>query len=167
MSDLLHRVQHDADVFLERNPERCCCPLDLLAVHRGSELLRLPLLLDAGHFHVEDALGRADQCHCDQKPGQFVDRDQRLLEEGLRFDPSDLARVRQDRSDDLFRVTALSQDARADDRVPLRTDVRVPLVVEIMQDPDQPPKFLIFTEPSGVCPHGRFHRPHVTQKMGL
>ena len=57
-------------------------------------------------------------------------------------------RVRQDGADDNLRVILLPQDLRATKR--MIVEARPSLVIEVVQQADDPPQGLIFTEQAGI-----------------
>src|SRR5947209_15746928 len=67
--------------------------------------------------------------------------------------------MRLDRVGDFLRVAAVLEDALALERVVGRAGPA--LVVEVVQEADDPPQFLVLAELAGVGPHGNLDRPHV------
>jgi hypothetical protein len=50
--------------------------------------------------------------------------------------------------DDLFRVAAFAKHFRADDGVAVGADVRIPLVIEVVQKSDDAPEVRVTAEPA-------------------
>src|SRR3954451_20439444 len=70
--------------------------------------------------------------------------------------------MRQDSFDDLFRVTLVAQDRRAVLR--MLVERRMHLVVEVVQQSDGAPQFLVLTEIPRVPPHARLDAERMTEQ---
>ncbi len=68
-------------------------------------------------------------------------------------------------ADDLLGPALLAEDAHADERVPLHREVRVALVVKVVDQADGAPKVLVLPILGGVGTHCRLDSQHVTNQI--
>ena len=93
------------------------------------------------------------------KPGELVDREQRLLHRRLPRDAQEI-RVRRHRPHQLRRIAPGLELADRVARMAV-AEVRIALVVEVVQQPGQPPQLDVAVEPRRVGAHRGLHRQHV------
>ena len=154
-----HRRDAELDVLVEVHPQVRRPGDDVLAPDRRRERRLLHLLADAFRRQPLQPV-RADQCAGRDEPAQLVAGVERLVQaRDARRLVGEVIRVGLDRVDHLLRVAALPEDRRAAQRVVRR--VRPALVIEVVQQADRPPQFLVLPPDPRVGPHRRLDGEHV------
>src|ERR687898_648413 len=145
------RTQHESDVFVERNSQLLGAAHHVFPADTPGKRLVLELLLDAGDFEVLETAGRTNQSAGHQEACELVDRKERLCH-GRVAGNAAVCGVPQDRALHAFGESLCCQQANAFSRVTFRgrmLAVGKPLVVEIMQQPHEPPCIGILTRSLG------------------
>jgi hypothetical protein len=143
-----------ADQFFERDAEPVRAVDDVVAVDLGGERLVFHLLADGRHLDAVDALVGPDERDRYDEAGKLVNGDERLFHRRNRLDAA-VVGVAQDRPQDFFAPTVVAQPGDADERMASRAQfqIRVPFVVEIVQEADGAPKVFVGARAAGEMPH--------------
>ena len=147
---LLQRGDHEREVLVEVDAQLLGARAQLVAVDRGRERRRLHLLLDGLRRQAVDA-GRAHIRAGHEEARQLVDGEQRLLHRRVARDAEEIG-MRRDGAHQLGRVAARLELLQRDPRV-AGLQVRVALVVEVVQQPCDAPQLLVGAEAARVGPH--------------
>src|SRR5918994_506093 len=148
---LLERRDDEGDVLVEVDAELLCALAQLLAVDRGRERGRLHLLLDRLRGEPVDA-GRPHVGAGHDEAAQLVDGVQRLLHRRVARHAEEV-RVGGDAADQLRRVAARLELLERHARM-AGLEVRVALVVEVVEEPREPPQLLVLAELARIRAHG-------------
>ncbi len=149
---------HDRQMLVEVDAKLLGADPHVVPVDRGGEARLLHLLLDGLRRHPDQALGPHVGAR-KHEPAQLVDREQRLLHRRLARDPHEVG-MRSDRADQLRRVTARLELADRVTRVSI-AEIRIALVVEVVEQAGQPPELDVAVEPRGVGAHRGLDGQHV------
>lgn len=150
--DALQRLDDVVDVLFERQVQLLDATLDLLTADGSSKRRLLQLLEHALHGHVCELLRRSHECDGYNETGELVRRENRPLHRRI-TGLAGVGRVTEDAVDDLLRYAALSEDRRP--CLWMLLDRRVNLIVEVVEQSDNPPRFLILVVyPRIVTHHG-------------
>jgi hypothetical protein len=159
-----HGLKHDLNMFVECNAEIFSGMCDFVPVNRRCERFVFPFLLDRLQFDVGQLLGRSDQRHGNDESSQFIDGVESFLQLCFRSATGYLRRVGKNALHNGFIDLAFPQDPGSDGGVAFHGDVRVPFIIEIVQQTYNAPQILIFGKSSRVRPHRAFNREHMPPK---
>ena len=101
----LERLQHEADMLVQIDPQLTGSQGDILTAHPFGETALLPLFLYRADGHVQNAPTRSHQSHSGDESAQFIDGEESLIQRALPFQFQVLG-VGEDGVDDLLRITS-------------------------------------------------------------
>src|SRR2546429_4671177 len=133
-------------------------------MHRPGEGFVLELLLHRGHVHLGNRFGRPDQCHGGHEADQLIDGVKDFLH-GRGPRRVGVVGVGENGIPDLLWPAALLQDLGAFDRV--LADLRVALVVVVVEQADYPPDVGVAAVLRGVGSHRRLNTQGMLDQAGV
>ena len=155
--NLAKGVDNEAAMFVEAQAQLFGAFPEVIAIDGTRKRFIFHTFLDRTDLKGVEAPIRPYERACNEKTAKLIRGKEGVLHKTLPADTRIIG-VRQDRSNERFRKTALPQDFRAELRMSL---VGIAFIIEVMKQPCEPPEVFILPVTAGLRAHSAFDRARV------